>query len=140
MTLLEIFMVLIIAGAVGLILMLSIHGRRRTKSLDGEYYQAQWQQILATLKIGEAGWRLSVIDADKLLDQALQQNGTNGESLGERLRASESKFSHYNDLWSAHKFRNKLVHEPNVKFTKPLAERILREYRRALKELGAFND
>jgi hypothetical protein len=133
-------MTLIILGAAILIIQLSVHGRRRPKALDSEYYQTEWRKILDSLKIGEAGWRLSVIDADKLLDLALQQGGIAGESLADRLRATEGKFSHYNDLWSAHKFRNKLVHEPNVRFTKPLAERILREYRRALKELGAFND
>lgn len=137
MGVLEIIMAVIVIAAVILILLLSVN-RRRKASFDSEYFQAQWQKILDSLKIGEAGWRLSIIDADKLCDQALQQHGAEGESMGERLRTREGVFSHYNDLWSAHKFRNKLVHEPNVKLTRQLTERILREYHRALKELGVF--
>jgi hypothetical protein len=134
----EIFMAVIIIAALVLILILSVHGRRSKNSFDHEYYQSQWAKVVASLKIGEAGWRLAIIDGDKLCDQALRQSGAAGDTMGDRLRATEKVFSRYNDLWSAHKFRNKLVHEPNVKLTKQLSERILREYARALKELGAL--
>jgi hypothetical protein len=134
----EIFMAVIIAAALILILILTLHGRRHKTAFDQEYYQTQWQKVVASLKSGDAGWRLAIIDADKLCDQALRQHGAAGETMGERLRDREKAFSRYNDLWSAHKFRNKLVHEPNVKLTQQLAERILREFARALKELGAL--
>ena len=84
------------------------------------------------------GWRLAIIDADKLLDQALRQHGAKGETLGDRLRDREKLFSKYNDLWSAHKLRNRLVHEPQVSRTKAAAGRALQEFQRALKELGAL--
>jgi hypothetical protein len=79
-------------------------------------------------------WQLSTVTSCVIK----RQYGAAGDTMGDRLRAAEKVFSRYNDLWSAHKFRNKLVHEPNVKLTKQLAERILREYARALKELGAL--
>lgn len=54
-----------------------------------------------------------LIETDKLLDYALQQRKIKGGTLGERLKNAKDLFDHssYNNVWEAHKLRNRLVHE-----------------------------
>jgi hypothetical protein len=58
-----------------------------------------------------------LVDADKLLDYSLKSMRVQGETLGERLRNSSALFSkqQYQNIWSAHKLRNHLVHEIDAK-------------------------
>jgi hypothetical protein len=55
----------------------------------------------------------ALIDADKLLDFVLKKKGIKGDTLGERLKSASNLFDRelYNQVWEAHKLRNKLVHE-----------------------------
>lgn len=57
--------------------------------------------------------KAALIDLDKLLDFVLKSKNINGTTLGERVKNSKSIFSKedYNAVWTAHKLRNKLVHE-----------------------------
>ncbi len=57
--------------------------------------------------------RTAVIDADKLLDYAMQKRKIKGETMGERLKNAKPYYEKelYNRLWAAHKLRNSLVHE-----------------------------
>jgi len=54
-----------------------------------------------------------LIEADKLLDHALRFKGTKGNSLGDRLKRARNFFNRneYNNVWEAHKLRNRVVHE-----------------------------
>ncbi len=55
----------------------------------------------------------ALIDADKLFDFVLKKKGIKGETLGERLKNAKAFFDHdmYQQVWEAHKLRNRLVHE-----------------------------
>lgn len=134
--LLEIIMVLVIIAA--LVYILYSFRARRNKTLDHAYYKKEWAKILKGVGTGEQGWRLAIIDADKLLDLALKQHGAKGGSMSDRLRDRTKLFGHYNELWAAHKLRNRLVHEPGGKLTKQLTSRALKQFQTALKELGAL--
>jgi len=41
-------------------------------------------------------------------------------------------------VWYAHKLRNRLVHEPNVRLKKSEAQMALTGFRQALRDLGAL--
>ena len=58
-----------------------------------------------------------LIDLDTLLDHALKNSGLSGQTMGERLKSAHGLFEkeQYNDIWTAHKMRNQLVHEPTFK-------------------------
>jgi hypothetical protein len=79
-----------------------------------------------------------VLNADKLVDQALRESGINGETMGERLKSSATKFSDLNGLWTAHKLRNRIAHEPDVAVSYDEARYALNCFRKALKDLGAI--
>jgi hypothetical protein len=81
---------------------------------------------------------LAVLNADKLVDQALRESGISGETMGDRLKNSSTKFSDLNGLWEAHKLRNRIAHEPDVSVTYDDARRALGSFKKAMKELGAI--
>ncbi|MBI4087286.1 MAG: hypothetical protein HY434_00445 [Candidatus Liptonbacteria bacterium] len=84
--------------------------------------------------------RIAVIEADKILDDALKARGFKGENLGERLKkVNRDEFPNLNDIWEAHKLRNRMVHETDFKMKRDIAERALGVYERTFKELGLID-
>lgn len=83
-------------------------------------------------------WKLAIIEADVILDEALKQIGYSGGSLGERLKSiSTTQLSTLNEAWEAHKVRNRIAHEgADFVLTKRIAEETINRYRRVFNELG----
>lgn len=83
-------------------------------------------------------WKLAIIEADIILDEALKGRGYAGNSLGERLKSiSTTQLSTLNEAWEAHKIRNRIAHEgADFVLTKRIAEETIDRYRRVFNELG----
>jgi hypothetical protein len=111
--------------------------RGRQPKLNHQYYQQQWSELLARVKTPD-GMVLAIIDADKLLDQALKKHHYKGKTMGERLVSAQRVIKDNDAVWYAHKLRNRLVHEPNVRLKKKEAQMALTGFRQGLKDLGAF--
>lgn len=78
-----------------------------------------------------------IMDADKLLDFVLKNKRIKGETLGERLKNAKDKlvWKDYQNLWEAHKLRNKMSHE--MEFS-PSAQELREKYayfRKGIKSL-----
>lgn len=127
---------IILAGAV-LVIFLMSYVSRSSRGLDKKYYAERWKKIEETSVLGDSGMRMAVIDGDKLVDHALKKSHVRGETMGERLKTA-NYMKNIDNLWSAHKLRNKLVHEPDVKARKNEMKRAINAYRKSLKELGAL--
>lgn len=81
--------------------------------------------------------RIALIEADTLLDEALRGNGVQGAQLGDRLKkVRPDQLPNIEDVWQAHKLRNRIAHEANFVLKRDLAERALTVYETALKNLG----
>ncbi len=80
---------------------------------------------------------MAVIEADALLDDIMKRIGYKGDDLAERLKSIEpSDFDNLQNVWEAHKVRNRLVHEPGkIEFTQDEAKNTIEKYEKALKEL-----
>ncbi len=87
---------------------------------------------------GEMNRKMAVLEADKLLDQALKALSMAGTTLGERLRFAQYKYPELRDVWWAHRVRNQLVHEASYHLDAGLAVKAVRAYKRALQRLGAI--
>jgi hypothetical protein len=111
--------------------------RRRPKGLNKVHYQERWQ-VLQGLCADKSTWPLAVIDADKLLDEALKRSRYKGKTMGERLVSAQRDIKSNDEVWFGHKLRNRLVHETNVKLTKRDVKDALVGIRGALKDLGAL--
>lgn len=113
-------------------------GRPSKKGLNQQYFQDRWLELLARVKTSPEGVILAVIDADKLLDHALKKRHFKGKTMGERLVSAQRSLSDNDAVWYAHKLRNRLVHEPDVKLKKSEAQNALQGFRSGLKDLGAI--
>jgi len=113
--------------------------RRGPKLLDVEKYRSRWLNIEYQLKRDElSSYHLAIINADKLLDQALQDRAFAGQTMGERMKSAQTSWSNANVVWSAHKLRNRIAHEADAQIGFDEARRGLVGYKQALKDLGAI--
>ncbi len=131
------FAAIIIIGA--LLFALTCITKKGTKHLDVEHYRVKYLEIENHLKRDElSSYHLSVLNADKLVDQALRERGFRGQTMGDRMKNSGSLFSDRNGIWTAHKLRNKIAHEPDAMVTYEEARYALACFKKALKDLGAI--
>jgi hypothetical protein len=106
-------------------------------NLNHEFYQTRWSELLTKVKTND-GMALAIIDADKLVDDALKKRHYRGKTMGERLVAAQRTLSDNDAVWFAHKLRNRLVHEDNVRLKKRDVQKALAGFRQALRDLGAL--
>jgi hypothetical protein len=110
---------------------------RRGRKLNAAYYEKKWNELQKLLK-DTATWPLAIIDADKLLDQALKDRRFKGKTMGERLVAAQREIKYNDEAWFGHKLRNKLVHESDIKLRERDVKDALLGIKAALKDLGAL--
>lgn len=114
-------------------------GKQRGGTLDVDKYRVRWMQIeQSVVKDNEATYHMAILNADKLVDQALKDRGYSGQTMGERLKATRGKLSRREDLWTAHKLRNRIAHEEGVRVNYNQMRRSLSAFKHTLKDLGAI--
>ncbi len=131
----------IAAVAAVVVLLLLVLGtsflRRRPKGLKRVYFEKRWGE-LQTLCGSQNTWPLAIINADKLLDEALRKRRLKGKAMGERLVAAQHILTDNDGVWYGHKLRNRIVHEDNIKLKEKDVKQALIGFRHALKDLGAL--
>lgn len=128
---------IIIIGA--LLLFAICISKKGVKHLDVEKYRVRCLAIEQQFKKDEpSSYHLAVLNADKLVDQALQELGVKGQTMGERMKNSADRFSNRNGIWTAHKLRNVIAHETDAHVSYESAKQALHNFRQALKDLGAI--
>lgn len=121
----------------GVILLTIITLTTRPAKLDKKYYEQKWQAIEKLLDGNSSDWYKAVLDADKLFDHAMKASGIQGKTMGERMK-NANHLKNINTAWTAHKLRNKLAHDTNVKLKKNYAKAATRSYYAILKDLRAL--
>lgn len=73
----------------------------------------RWNQVLTYLMSDSSSdWKLSIIEADSMLETLLTDLGFKGATLGDRLKmASKDTFTGLASAWEVHTIRNKIAHE-----------------------------
>lgn len=102
----------------------------------------EWQEVRKLLDShNSSDWSMAVIRADALLDDALQYLGHEGETVKERLdKADPTMVPSLERLYSAHRIRNTIAHDPTIQFGKETLVNALRSYEQGLKELGVLRE
>ena len=110
---------------------ISITSKRRY-SFDKEDYQTDWLKIENSLdKDNKQSYNSVDIDADKLLDKALNEMGLPGKTMGERMKRAGGYFSQVNSVWYAHKIRNQIAHEHGFSVDYNQAKHALASFKQA---------
>lgn len=135
-----IVIILIAIAVIGIaLLVIAALTRGRGNLLDQEKYRMAWLDIENNLdKNNEGTYHFAILAADKLLSQALKESGVAGDKTSERLENAKKKFSSFDQVLSAHKIRNQIAHEADIKIDLIVYRRALAAFRKALKELGAI--
>lgn len=124
---------------VGVILFAVITLGKRSSTLNVNKYRTKWLAIEQSIsKDDEARCHIAILNADKLVDQALREKGFKGQTMGERLKSAQSALPHLNAIWSAHKLRNQIAHEPDFKVNYDTTRKALAQFKQTLKDLGAI--
>lgn len=126
----------IIAAVIILFALFGLVGKNQPGLEKGPFREA-WRDIVLKANV-EATYMIAVINADKLLDIALKKRNFKGETMGERLVSSKNVLSKRQKVWEAHKLRNRLVHEENVKLDRKITHEAIKGFESALKDLGAL--
>lgn len=129
----------IAAILIGAILFAIIHFFPQTPMVDKQRYQSRWLAIENSIDYAnKATVHMAIMNADKLLDQALKDTGSKGRTMGERLKFRQEAWTNRNAVWAAHKLRNQIAHEDNVSISDDMARRALASLKQAIRDLGAM--
>lgn len=113
--------------AIILLIVVWLQSRRRTLTAAQQRQIATlWQKVEVMTDPGA-----QVLEADKVLDRALQFAGYTG-SLGEKLRQAGPRLPNENAVWKAHKLRNQLAHEPGFRVSSRQANQATHAIRQAI--------
>ena len=97
----------------------------------------RWNELLTHLEsTHEAQWKMAVIEADKLVDDALAKAGFSGDTFGDRLsNIQPGTLLSLDGIWWAHKVRNRLAHEVDYFLRYTEARQAIGYFEAALAEL-----
>ncbi len=100
----------------------------------------QWDRVKRRLETGvESEWKLSVMEADDILDDILAKMGYVAETLEERLKlVPVTILPNLDEIQKVHKIRDNIVHDPDFRLTMEQARAALEVYERAFSDLEAF--
>ena len=102
-------------------------------------YTRRWKELqkhCATRK----SWPKAIIEADKLMDDALKARHFKGKTTGERLVAAQHTLSDNEVVWFSHKLRKSIDGVDVRKLKKQDIVEALAGFRQALKDLGALKN
>jgi len=100
----------------------------------------QWVKISKRLEPGKAeDYKMSLIEADSLLDDVLKRMGFKGENMKERLEQIDAKtLPDIESIKKVNKLRNSIVYDSDYDLSLDKAKETLRIYEKAFRDLELF--
>lgn len=128
--------ILIFGGIIFAIISLT---KNSPRTLNQDKYRSRWMAIETKLdRKNDDTYTICILEADKLLDQALKDRGVPGKTMGERMKQCQGRWTNGNGVWAAHKLRNRIAHESDTKLDYDRTRQALISYKQGLKDLGAI--
>jgi hypothetical protein len=133
-----VFLIGVLVIAVLLVVVVALT-KKSPVQLDVNKYRLKWMAIEKQLdKTDTSRCAMAILNADKLLDQALREKGVKGQTMGERMKTIQDTWTSANGVWGAHKLRNQIAHESDHHITYEDARRAMSGFKQALKDVGAI--
>lgn len=103
-----------------------------------EEIQQNWKNIESLMQSQySSDWNMAVLAADTLLDDALKAKGYDGATMAERLKIVDpTQLPSLDRVWSAHRLRNAIAHDPTDQHTRETITSAINAYRQAFRDLG----
>lgn len=117
---------------IGVFLLVLMPRRRRFSPRDEVFVREHWEATIS--KVANEP-KQALIEADKILDFVLKKKGYSG-SLGEKLKEAGPLFSRVDDVWEAHKLRNRVAHELGFNISQERARAALAQIKRGIEDVG----
>ena len=116
-------------------------GRLNLAVSDRQKIEDIWTAVEQLQNLAKpSAFREAVIEADKLVDFALDKMYPGKDNAAERLKEAKELFERnrqdYENLWYAHKLRNEMVHTVGFELPTQEAKVILGYFKRALEIIG----
>ncbi len=111
----------------------------RREQSEGSNRNSQWESIQDMINSqNESDWRRAIMEADTLLEAALERRDFYGATIGEKLKnISPGDLANYQPAWDAHSVRNQIAHDGLSFSLSPIvARRTIAQYEAVLRELG----
>jgi len=102
----------------------------RWSGSDLAFFRKNWERIKS-----ESDLRMRVMEADKLLDLMMKKKGVQG-TMGDKLKKYGKNFKDLDGIWRAHKLRNRLAHEVDIKVHADQVGEAIRAFGKAFRDLG----
>lgn len=86
---------------------------KRLREEVGGSKNPRWSKTLNYLfSQHSSDWKLSIIEADSIMENLLKDLGFKGDTVGDRLKsASQETFRELSSAWEVHTIRNRIAHE-----------------------------
>lgn len=102
-----------------------------------EEIRTTWEEIK---RLGNSDnpsdWNMAVLRADALFNDILGDLGYQGDTMADRLKIVDpTKLKSVDQIWSAHRLRNLIAHDPVEQHTRETIIHAIRTYEQAMKEL-----
>jgi len=116
-----------------LVFVLVLIAHKTKPKMNKTYFIKHWKAIEL-----QKNYSTAVLKADSLMDESMKRIGVKGGTTGERINNAVGYLSNINGTWDAHKLRNKIAHEHNSEPSEDECKKALRQFKKALKDLGAL--
>ncbi len=107
-----------------------------------EIIREAWEgiQALANSK-NPSDWNMAILRADALLDDVLRDLGYEGDTIVDRLKIVDTnKLKSIEHVWSAHRLRNIIAHDPVTQHMQETIDHAIRSYAHAFRELELLEE
>jgi hypothetical protein len=113
------------------------HALAKDKERD-RLLNPQWKYVLTLIESpNESDWRIAIIEADTMMEEALKERGLVGNNMSELLEEAKTNgYPSIQNAWDAHLVRNKIAHEgQNFIISQVEGRRVIKLYQNVFEDL-----
>ncbi|MDO8468367.1 MAG: hypothetical protein Q7S29_01255 [Candidatus Peribacter sp.] len=108
--------------SLGFVIWMSLRRRTKIPALRKAHFREAWN---AVIEINDHSRR--VIEAEKVCDAVLKALDYTG-TFAEKLQQAGPRLKNIDDIWNAHRLRNRIAHEMNIRVSAAQSDRALQAF------------